>query len=253
MIEVSIVIPVYNPTFLQVSKCLSSVVSSNFENYECILVDDSNSTILKSYYDEYLKDDIRFIYIRNQCRKGIANSLNTGIQIARSSYIVRLDIDDVNRPNRLIHQLNFIKSHNYDIIGSVNINSIYSFLKFPRSNICIRLLLSFTNPIIHPSVIFKKEIFQRYKYENIQYCEDLDLWLKLRNKNYKFFNIKENLIDYSKPFFVRKPDHWIQNINVRIRNLNINKFFLLDFIGIFISLFILVYSLLISKFKSKFS
>ena len=60
---ISIIIPVYN-TEVYLKKCLDSIASQSYEDWECILVDDGSNDGSPSICDEYVKNDNRFKVIR---------------------------------------------------------------------------------------------------------------------------------------------------------------------------------------------
>lgn len=251
MKDLSIIIPIYNASLTDINRCINSISFNSLYNIECIIVDDSDDNSAYDFFNcKLLLNNNNFIYIRNTVRRGIGESLNIGIHIARADYIMRLDIDDFNMPGRIESQLEFIKRNNFDVVGTVYRNNLYKKIKYPKYDFYIKLMLSFINPIIHPSVIMKKDIFKVFSYSNYRYCEDLDLWLRLRNKGYKFCNIDDNLITYSKNFFIRQNDNWLKNIRVRIGNLRINYYLLPDILGIIFVLCIYFYSTYIFLIKN---
>ena len=61
-ITFSILIPAYKSSYLR--KCLDSVLSQTYKNYEIIIVDDDSPEDLKSIVDEYPTSQIK--YFRNE-------------------------------------------------------------------------------------------------------------------------------------------------------------------------------------------
>lgn len=67
----------------------------------------------------------------------------------------------------------------------------------PKENDEILAKLIFDNPICHPTVMFRKSVFDGgLRYGNV-YAEDYDLWTRLIFR-YKFANLDENLLSYRK-------------------------------------------------------
>lgn len=89
---ISIVIPIYNVE-KYLSKCLDSLLSQTFENFEAILVDDGSTDdsyiICKKY--ENLDGRIK-VYHKNN--GGLSDARNFGIKHATCDYIVFVDSDD---------------------------------------------------------------------------------------------------------------------------------------------------------------
>ena len=95
----SVIIPVYNvESFLE--RCIESVLSQDYEDYEIIAVDDgskdSSLEILKSYERKTNK-----IHIISQENKGLGGARNTGIVCAKGDYLVFLDSDDYIKTDML--------------------------------------------------------------------------------------------------------------------------------------------------------
>jgi len=88
----SVIIPVYNiRDYLH--KCLKSVLSQNFKDYELILVDDGSTDGSSSICDEYAQNDSRIRVIHKE-NGGVVSARNIGIKEARGEYILYVDGDD---------------------------------------------------------------------------------------------------------------------------------------------------------------
>jgi len=89
---ISIIIPVYNvKPFLR--KCVESVFSQDFTDYEIILVDDGSVDGSAELCDEIAKGiiNIKVIHKKNG---GLSSARNTGIAAADGKYITFIDSDD---------------------------------------------------------------------------------------------------------------------------------------------------------------
>ena len=53
-----------------------------------------------------------------------------------------------------------------------------------------------TNPILHPSIIVRADILKKFKYRQIPFAEDYELYLRLEQKGIELNFINENLIYY---------------------------------------------------------
>lgn len=92
MVEISIVIPVYNVE-KWIDKCLQSVERQTFTNYEVIIVndgtEDNSDKIAQRYCDKY--DNWKIINTPNQ---GLSKARNEGLKNVNGKYIYFLDSDD---------------------------------------------------------------------------------------------------------------------------------------------------------------
>lgn len=92
MIDISIVIPVYNAEkFLK--DCIDSILSQTFSNYEIILVDDGSTDSSSSICNEYKNKDSRILYIK-KTNSGVSDSRNVGLNNAHGEWILFVDADD---------------------------------------------------------------------------------------------------------------------------------------------------------------
>ena len=90
--RVSIIIPVYNSD-KYLSRCVESVISQPFQNYEIILVDDGSNDCSASICDEYVEKYDR-IYVFHKENGGVSSARNLGIDKAKGDYITFIDSDD---------------------------------------------------------------------------------------------------------------------------------------------------------------
>lgn len=92
MMKLSIIVPAYNCEST-IAKCLSSIVDSNANEYEIIVVNDGSTdntqTILNQFSSQY--EFIRVYEVKNA---GVSGARNLGIQKANGDYISFVDSDD---------------------------------------------------------------------------------------------------------------------------------------------------------------
>jgi glycosyltransferase involved in cell wall biosynthesis len=236
---ISILIPVYNedPKILILS--LKSIISQTFIDFECIVVDDSSDQNTINACKAICNSDNRFSYIKPPYRLGLAASLNLALKKASGDFLARFDSDDICMPDRLFVQFNFLNDHpDIDILGCairiIDQNSrLVAKKTYPEMHKSIERKFIFTNAIAHPAVMARRSVFLNaggYD-ENYKYAEDLDLWLRLLCKGFKFHNLTNELISYRQSRTNRTKEHWRYNIRARYSNLS-SKFFILKFIAI---------------------
>ena len=106
--HVSVVMAVYNAQ-KYVSDAIESILCQTYNDFEFIIIEDGSSDeslkIIQSYSDPRIK------VIRNKENLKLIKSLNLGLQKACGRYIVRMDADDVSRPDRIEKQVNYMESH----------------------------------------------------------------------------------------------------------------------------------------------
>jgi len=199
-IFLSIIMPVYNSEqFLKIA--IESILNQTHTNFEFIIINDASTdnseNIILKFSDERIK------YFKNIVNIGVAETLNIGIQLAKSEYIARMDSDDIALPIKFETQIKQFKYNanlvlcgtNYTIFNKKEL--IVKNIKLPEHNDDIKLSLLFENTICHPSVIFKKKIWlNNNKYNKLDInSEDYGLWTRsILDGDY--YNVQEELLKY---------------------------------------------------------
>ncbi len=90
-------------------EAIESILNQTFSDFEFLIINDASidnsDDIILSYKDERIK------YVKNEENLGVSRTLNKGIQIARGTYIARMDSDDISITTRLERQYNFMTNH----------------------------------------------------------------------------------------------------------------------------------------------
>lgn len=186
---VSIIMSSYHPNISFFKLSVNSLLTQTYENIELLIVDDGMGDEAIDYLDECC--DSRITVIRNHMNMGLAKSLNIALMTSKGEYIARMDDDDICEATRIEEQLSYFLAHkdcnilctdasviNYDnmVVGE-KITNISDDLEHLRTN-----LLFGTNPIIHPSVMFRSDFLKSFglKYnDKFRKAQDYDLWLNV--------------------------------------------------------------------------
>lgn len=211
---ISILMPIYNGIeFLEQS--LLSIIKQTYKNWELIIGINGvsiNSDIHLKAIDickKYKTDnDISINYYDT---KGKPATLNKMVKDAKFNFIALLDVDDLWICDKLQKQLPYLDI--YDVIGTgcqyfgdTNHKPI-----LPYGDLRYFNFFQF-NPIINSSVILKKEIAE---WNENEFVEDYDLWLKLFKSNKKFYNIDETLVlhrIYKTSFFNTTNHNYVEKL-----------------------------------------
>ena len=96
--EVSIIMPVRNEA-ASLDATLASVCSQATDaSFEVIVVDDHSTDGSRSVIERWVAQDERVRLVSNQ-RRGAANALNSGLEVARGRYLVRIDGHSIVPPD----------------------------------------------------------------------------------------------------------------------------------------------------------
>ena len=89
---VSIIVPVYN-TEKYIMRCVDSILSQGFIDFEILLVNDGSTDASGEFCDLYAKRDKRIIAI-HQNNGGVSAARNAGLSQAKGKYVIFVDSDD---------------------------------------------------------------------------------------------------------------------------------------------------------------
>lgn len=94
---VSIIVPVYNAE-KYLRRCVDSILSQEYTDFELILVDDGSQDMSGAICDEYEESDSR-VRVLHKENTGVSDSRNQAIDMARGDYLQFLDSDDWMTPD----------------------------------------------------------------------------------------------------------------------------------------------------------
>lgn len=200
---VSVVMSTYNEKNNELKESINSILNQTYSNIELIIVNDNpeNKSINK-FLQELKKTNKEIVLITNSENLGLAKSLNKAIDLARGSYIARMDADDISFRDRIKKQVDFLQDNNLDMLASNRVdideegNIISGKSSLPHSTNIINLL-PIGNFITHPTVLIKSDVIKSLGgYRNFKSAQDYDLWLRLLSENYKIGILDEPLIYY---------------------------------------------------------
>lgn len=115
--KISIILPVYN-TEKYIQRCLDSIKSQTFENYEVVVVNDATPDGAMSIVEKYAKQDVRYVIVDKKQNEGSMCARKSGYAIARGEYIMFCDTDDYLPANAIEVLLGAIENAQADIVVS---------------------------------------------------------------------------------------------------------------------------------------
>lgn len=112
---VTVMMPAYNAA-KYLAESLRSVLEQDCRDFEIVLVDDGSTDQTYEVAKQFCRDPRLRLY-KNRVRKGIVATRNRILSLARGTYLVPHDADDIMLPGRLKAQLRTLKSR--PAIGAV--------------------------------------------------------------------------------------------------------------------------------------
>ena len=110
--KVTVIIPTHNRAEL-LPRAVRSVLSQTYEDYELVIVDDCSTDDMQEAVNGF--NDTRVRHIRHSQLRGASAARNTGIAVARGSYLAFLDDDDEWLPSKLEKQIELMDAESPDI------------------------------------------------------------------------------------------------------------------------------------------
>lgn len=101
MPSITAIVPVYNVE-KYIHRCVDSVLSQTFSDFELILVDDGSPDNCPAICDEYAAKDSR-IRVIHQSNQGLSAVRNNAVKVAATDWVIFIDSDDVIHPQMLEH------------------------------------------------------------------------------------------------------------------------------------------------------
>lgn len=204
-VKVSVLMAVHNGE-KYIRQAVESILSQTFSDFEFIIVDDGSSDETVSLLDEYVAIDERIVLVRNEVNIGLTRSLNYGLGLARGEFIARMDADDISLPDRFLEQVEYLSLHpEVGVLGTffriidANGSFVSDIYSFPADSGFIKWSFFFYNPIVHPSVMVRRQIVDSVGgYDpRVLRSQDKDLWVRLFWKT-QFGNIPQALVHLRK-------------------------------------------------------
>lgn len=198
----SIVIPIYNRAFL-LKRCLTSIVTQTFTNYEVIICDDGSTNDCHEIAESFA-NKISLTYFYDENWGGPARPRNRGIKAARGDWVCFLDSDDWWYPDKLEKISQF--TNQYDVIHhdcDIYSKHGHKFLKARGRQLHAPVfvdLMTGWNGLHTSTVCVRRQLLQECEgfseERSLIAIEDFDLWLRLSEKTDRFLHIPQPLGGY---------------------------------------------------------
>ena len=194
MPKISVVVPSYNHGRF-VSRAIRSALEQSFSDIEVIVVDDGSQD--NSLDEIRAIDDPRLRLISFPENQGAAEATNRGILEASGEFVAILNSDDSWRTDKLERQLSVFEAGR-------NLGAVFTWANFVDENgrfidpdnlpfgrvfeesnrsrgLWLRRFLLQSNCLCHPSVLIRREVYDRVGLydERFRQLPDMDMWIRV--------------------------------------------------------------------------
>jgi glycosyltransferase involved in cell wall biosynthesis len=202
---INVLMPVFATPVEWVQEAVKSIIAQSYDEHNFIIVDDNNPRGALTDYLYSLTEVCHCINIvRTKENKGIAAALNYGLQFCHGDLIVRMDADDIARPDLLKRHNEFFTAHPDRHICGVQIHLFNEITEwFSNHPSEITRARAFAMPghwfVNHPGIAFRMNTINKiggYGATPSNLAEDYALWVKFLCSGYSIYNQQEVLMDY---------------------------------------------------------
>lgn len=184
MLRLSIIVPVYKVE-QYLNRCIDSILSQTYRDFELILVDDGSPDNCGNMCDDIAKTDKRIKVIHKE-NGGLSSARNAGLDVACGDYVGFIDSDDWITNDMFEHLISLVDRYNCEIASASYVFSNGE-TKFKQPNIEVRvfnkkealryyMLEGMSSRISDYPVcikIYKKVLFDNIRFPEGQLYEDV--------------------------------------------------------------------------------
>jgi hypothetical protein len=192
---VTVVVPAYNyARYLE--ECVASVLVQPHVDVRVLIVDDCSTDDTPAVTARLAARDARVTVIRNDPNRGHVPSVNRGLALVETEYVVKLDADDLlavgalARATALLEahpQTSFVYGRPQHFSGAVPVQRRarrLSWTMWPGVDWVAQLCRSGNNAITQPEVVMRAADLRAAGWVSAEmpHTSDLDLWLRLASR-----------------------------------------------------------------------
>ena len=208
--KVSALLSTYNNE-LYLEQTIESVLNQTYKEFEFIIVNDGSTDGTKRILDKYNDERLKIINLDRNI--GISNALNLGLTYCTGEYIIKIDGDDIQHPERFEKQLKYM-GENPSIGLSKCLFEYFTDDEKVRNSSRFLYRIQYDQQyknqiknseqiseslkwhccIPHTTIIVKTDLLKKYKYRNFKIFEDYDLFYRLNNDGILMGHLDEKLV-----------------------------------------------------------
>lgn len=213
--------PCYNEPAKVFRRSLESVIHQTLKEIEIIIIlDNPENTELENIIWEYQRKYKNILLLSPEINLWRWNARNLWITFAEGKYIAIHDADDIDLPERLEEQYNYMETHpDIGVVFSdvVYVNTLnYEINSSPIIKRWEELHSFFRKPLNHPTMFLRKKVLEseNIRYTSMNHSEDFEFWMQLFWKGIGFWYMDKVHARYLSPNmsehtdFIEKMKSW---------------------------------------------
>lgn len=203
--RISVLLPAFNAA-ATLEVALRSVARQTWRDWECVVVDDGSIDATAEIAGTAERRDARFRVVRIP-HGGLVGALNHGITQCRAPYIARMDADDLMHRERLAAQLAALEATDLAAVGchvrlfprshlQTGWRRYESWLRSIHTASDVRRELFVESPLVHPTLLVRRDLLARFPYRECGWPEDYDLLLRLDAAGHRLGVVPRRLLGW---------------------------------------------------------
>lgn len=176
-VTVSVLLPAFNAE-RYIRQSIDSVLGQTFEDLELLVAYDTSSDGTAELLEQVTDPRVRVLH--SPTNLGIIGSLNRAMGEARGRYVARLDADDICLPTRFARQVAFLDENPAVLLVGTRMGDFENGRPSPSWRMSepdpavLRWLFYISNPIGHPSMMFRADMVSRMGVYLRRECPDAE-------------------------------------------------------------------------------
>jgi glycosyltransferase involved in cell wall biosynthesis len=194
--NISVLMPAYN-SGKYIAASIKCILNQSIKDFEFVIINDGSTDNTEDVIKGFVDSRIRYFKTEH---KGTSHALNFGAGLCTNEWVARIDSDDLNVPERLKTQLEYLnKNQDKDVISSWSVyfrdpGKILFNLKAPLEHEDIYAFLDLHNPLNQSGLVIRKKLLLENPFdETLNGFEDFELYYRIRDKVI-FANVPEFLV-----------------------------------------------------------
>jgi len=186
-LKISIITVCFNSS-KTIEKTFQSILNQTYNDIEYIVIDGGSTDSTLDIIKKYKKNIASFV---SEPDRGLYDAMNKGIKLATGDIVGILNSDDIYTDEKVLENVARFHENNNVEVSLGNIIQLTNYGKVVRRYsakkwIPNKLKIGFMPP--HPSLFFKRELFEKYGYYHLDFVSGADYELIVR------FFLKNNVL-----------------------------------------------------------